>query len=82
MNVNTLIEVVHELIGEIEPVGETRADNESFNNLEKAIGLCEQLLEEIEWVSRNDNRPEYSMSRSGKIATQFLRFVAKEYEDK
>ena len=65
-------EVVTRLIGPIEPIGETNADERRFENLKVMTELVDSLLIDIHSVSHNTTRAEYSMQRAGKFARDFL----------
>lgn len=66
-------DVVLKLIGPVDPVGESNADDRSFENLKELCELTEQLVCIIDGVSYfNKDRAEYSMSRAGKYAFDFI----------
>jgi hypothetical protein len=66
-------DVVLKLIGPVDPVGETNADEKRFENLKALCELTEKLVCIIDEVSyRNKDRGEYSMSRAGKYAFDFI----------
>jgi len=67
-----LYEVVRKLTGNIEPVGETYADNASFENLKALTELVDRLVTDIDSVAENEGRSEFSMQRAGKHASHFL----------
>ena len=72
-------EVVKKLIGEIDPVGETRADERRLENLQKLTSLVYALLSDIREVAiYNESRAEFSMSKAGKEARKFLNRLAVE----
>ena len=79
MDGDRIYDVVKELVGEIEPVGETNADNRYFENLETLTGLVEALLTDIYAVVRYEERTEYSMNRAGKFAHNFLVEIKNEF---
>jgi hypothetical protein len=69
----THLEIVNKLIGPIEPVGETTADDTRYENLKAKCELAESLIMEIQFVANaNKNRQEYSMKRAGEYAERFL----------
>ena len=72
MDSMNLHEVVTKLIGPIQPVGETNADAQRFENLEVAIDLVERLLFNIACVARKAGAPEASIQKSAKAAQTFL----------
>jgi hypothetical protein len=68
-----LYDVVTKLVGPTNPVGETRADDERFENLKALTGLVDQLLVDIDRIAcANNGRPEFSMTRAGKFCAEFL----------
>jgi hypothetical protein len=67
-----IYDVVKKLLGEIEPVGETNTDEKRFENLAATTHLVDKLIFDISQVSHCASRQEYSMSRAGKHAEQFL----------
>jgi len=67
-----LYDVVAQLAGPINPVGETHTDNERFENLKVMTALVDTLLADIERVAAYKDRPEYSMSKAGTFAHAFL----------
>jgi len=64
--------VVKKLIGPIDPVGETQADEQRYENLLATNNLVESLLGDIYGTSTYRNRHEYSMKKSGELAHEFL----------
>lgn len=71
MKVETVIEVVEKLIGDVEAVGETNHDEDAFINLGLMKGVCDALLTDIYESSKN--RHEYSMEMVGKSAYMYLK---------
>jgi hypothetical protein len=65
-------EVIKKLIGPIEPVGETNADDTRYKNLEYTIALVDRLMVDIGEVAPYFERPEFSMSRAGKKAKKYF----------
>jgi len=70
-----IYDVVKKLLGEIEPVGETHVDDKRFENLSATTLLVDKLLFDISQVAVSASRQEYSMSRAGKHAEQFLKDI-------
>lgn len=65
--------IVTKLIGPIDPVGETNADNERFENLKAQCRLVKELIMRIQYVANsNKNKQEHSMKRAGDYADVFL----------
>lgn len=75
MDSMNLHEVVTELIGPIQPVGETNADAQRFENLKVAIDLVERLLFDIDCVSWKAGAPESSIQKSAQAAYKFMQAV-------
>lgn len=70
----TNYDVVKKLVGEIKPIGETYADLQRFENLEKMTVLVNLLVQDIDQVVyENKNRIEYSIKRSVDFASKFLK---------
>ncbi len=74
-----IIDVVKKLVGKIDPIGETRIDNERLENLKILTALVEGLIEDIYAVSKNKNCPEYSRQEAGMYAACFLEHVRVNY---
>lgn len=65
--------IITKLIGPIDPVGETNADDERFENLKEQCKLVQELIMRIQYVANsNKNRSERSMKRAGDYADLFL----------
>ena len=71
----TNYDVIKKLIGPINPVGETNEDNRRFANLEEMTTVVNKLLYDIYQVSKEKDRQEYSIKRSGQYADKFLKEV-------
>lgn len=70
----TNYDVVKKLIGEIRPIGETRADDERFENLKAMCKLMDEIdtaIKEVAWEYRNRN--EYSVKRAFEYADNFFK---------
>lgn len=65
-------DIVMKLIGPVTAVGDTRVDEIRLENLKVLIGVAEILIGEIAGAAQVANRPEDSMRRIGKCATEFL----------
>jgi hypothetical protein len=63
-----LADLIMELNGEVEPVGESHTDEKRFSNLLKLLNTVDILLDEIYFVVPNKDRPEWSMSHAGLTA--------------
>lgn len=68
-------EIVTKLVGPINPVGETNADAQRFENLEVAIDLANRLLFDIACVARKGGTGEFSVEKAAKAAKIFLEEV-------
>lgn len=71
-----LIDIVRKLIGPVNPVGETHTDDCSFENLKVLVSLTEDLIDELTEISKNKDRQEFSMKRSGQYAFNYLKDIA------
>ena len=67
-----LADIIMELIGEIEPVGETNTDDKRFDNLLRLQNTVDILLDEIYYVTPYIGKYAYSMHRSGKQAVSWM----------
>jgi len=72
MEIEIIKEVVDKLVGQIEPVGESYADERRYENLKKVCELTDLLLSDIDKVIGYKERIEYSMKRSGEYADKFF----------
>lgn len=72
MSSDTIIEVVDNLVGEVEAVGETWEDKRRLENLKKMIDLSDHLLRQIYEASLTRNRVEASMKKIGETAYDYL----------
>jgi hypothetical protein len=70
----TVTEVVEKIIGKVDPVGETNADNERLENLKALCELTQNLLEKIKMIAyKNIEAKEFSVKRAGEYATEFMK---------
>lgn len=67
--------VIKKLLGPIDPVGETNADDRRYENLKVTIRVVKELLSDLGEVAQNSDRVEYSMKRAGQKARQFLKDI-------
>lgn len=65
-------EIVKKLIGPIVPVGETHTDDKRYENLKSHMLLVEKLVEDLEYVAYLSSKPEHSVSRAGKKASELI----------
>lgn len=70
-----LYDIVMKLVGPVDPVGETRADEQRLENLKKLTALTDALLCEIYSVAHNADRNESSMKAIGVRARNFMEAV-------
>lgn len=69
----TVYDIVHKLIGPINPIGETNTDDRRFENLKDMTELVDQLLTDIDAVSYvNKDMAEFSRKRAAEYATKFF----------
>lgn len=73
MKSETILEVVSELIGYIEPYGDTRVDEIRYENQEKIIDLVTNGIEDLIENSKYRYRAEYSMMTIGNRAYESLK---------
>ncbi len=64
------------------PCGSTHVDERVFDDLVSMIDLAELLINEIKESAEYKDRQEYSMSKVGSHANEFLNRLAKELNDK
>jgi len=67
-----LIDVVRKLIGPVNPIGETNADDIRFANLKVMGTLVDRLVFGIAEVASNKDRAEFSMKRAGEYANKLM----------
>lgn len=80
MKTEGIYEVVTNLIGSIDPVGESHTDSKRYENLEKMIELADLLIADIHGVTGNHSRHEFSMNKSGSRARGFIEHIRRDYE--
>ena len=71
-NSEEIIKVLDNLVGNINPQGETNIDNNRFENLKTLTEVLEHYHQEIYNVSYKKNRSEYSIKRAGDFADKFI----------
>lgn len=76
-----IFSVVMSLAGEIEPYGDTNIDAERLKNLEILSGVAINVVAEICYLIRFNNRPEYSIKQLVKSAIQTMEDVELMVED-
>lgn len=73
LDYRTIIDVLDNMIGETEPIGETNADDKAFERMEVLEIVSDWCLDGFNFVSRFANRSEWSMQRAGKEAVTYLK---------
>lgn len=73
---DNIADVVMTLIGNIEPVGESRTDERAYENLLCLEETIDILHDEIQFLLPNLNRYEYSMKRQGEEAKKYFESLA------
>ena len=68
----TVQEVVENLIGKIQPVGETNEDGQRLVNIHCMCDLVYDLIYEIRQAGKSSDRSEDSMKKIGMVAKNFL----------
>ena len=74
-------EIVQKLVGSITPAGESNLDTKRLENLKIICGLIEDLVYEVNYVSRDKDRYESSMKVMGEYADKFLRNLSEEIKN-
>jgi len=66
-------EVTKKLLGPIDPIGETRTDDERYENLKATILVVDKLLSDIDDVAyQNKDCHEHSRKRAADEAAEFF----------
>ncbi len=72
-DIDVYLKVVRKLVGRINPVGETNADNDSFENLKVMCGIVDKLIADIAFVAwDNKGATEFSRKRASEFAYKFI----------
>lgn len=77
----TIINILDELIGGIEPIGETTYDAKAEYNLKKWAYVATVMVERIEDVANINCDGEYSMEKVKNIAKKELKEIADSIAD-
>ena len=72
MKSETILEVISELVGYIEPYGDTGVDEIRYENQEKIIDLVTNGIEDLIENSKYRHRTEYSVCKIGDRAYRSL----------
>ena len=70
-----LYEIVMKLVGPVQPIGETRADEQRLANMKKLTELTDLLLGEIDDAVHGADRVEASMKAIGIHARDFMAII-------
>jgi hypothetical protein len=73
-------DVVKKLIGEVQPVGDSSADEFRMRNLKVMTDLVERLLADIVRVALQAGRQESSVRQAGKFAERVLAEIPDQIE--
>lgn len=65
-------QILFKLIGPIRPVGDTRIDDERFENLQELGFVVDEIIYELKKIREEKDRQEYSVKECGKLANQIL----------
>ena len=79
MTPSEILELVKELVGPIEPVGETEMDHVRLGNLRKMIAVTNMLLFQIDAVVHYKENYQASMKKAGSTADQFMKEIKENY---
>lgn len=80
-NVEEITKIIDALNGKINPVGETNADNDRYENLKNLEGIIDWLLDDIQLLIPNKNSYEYSVKRAGNEAVEYLNEIRERITD-
>lgn len=69
----TVYSIVHNLLGEIEPIGESNYDNQCFDNIREYDQLMSMLMDDIQLLLPYRRRYEGSMKTMGNYAESLLK---------
>lgn len=72
MKTETILEVLDELIGPVEPVGESHIDGKRLENLTKMINVADSLINDIARVAIYQDNHLHSIKEAGRKAKIFL----------
>lgn len=73
MKSETILEVMHSLVGYTEPYGETDVDNVRYENQEKLIDLTTEVIKELIENSKYRYNYEHSAEKIGDRAYKALK---------
>jgi hypothetical protein len=75
MEADTICEVIKELVGPIDPVGDSSVDVHRYQNLLTIQRVVEWCIEEIREVAKNAGSHEASVNQIGATATKFIKSI-------
>lgn len=76
-----LVDIVRRLIGPIDAIGESNADDIRFQNLHEVFILAEALIDDLQYAALTANRPEASMREIGKSALSLLQELREKLDE-
>lgn len=68
----TIYDVVKKLLGAIEPIGESNADEKRFHNLQVTTKLIDKLVFDVAAVAKDKGSYQHSVKKTGVFASEFL----------
>lgn len=69
----TITEIIHKLIGPINPIGKANIDPERLENLKLLCSVVDELVNNIADIStKNRNSYEHSVKEIGEYASNFM----------
>lgn len=76
-----VLKILNQLIGQVNPVGETSRDEINFLNLQMMCEVSESLIDRIKEINEQyKDSYEYSFKRAGEYAGQYLQDLKSELE--
>lgn len=74
LEAETIYKVIRQLIGRVDPQGESNFDAKAFDNLKILCEVTEKLIVDIDEVAyKNVSRHEASMKRAGQLANEWCK---------
>lgn len=77
----THLDIVKKLVGNINPTGDSSRDGERLENLKTMCNLVEDLIGEIQFVTRDKDAYESSVKEIGQFAFKFLSRLKEEINE-
>lgn len=72
MDRNTIVEVIHKMVGNTEPVGDSIRDAEALKNTTVLIDVVDLLLGDICMLRNYASSDEGSVQKVGQVAYNFI----------